>query len=130
MAMSPKRILLVYYMREDPGNTRLTVAQHVRALDASDTRHDIVYYNAFDDYPALELGDEPLPAPAWARGSDFDVVILHYSFLAFHWHELALIRWKRLFSWLGDMACLKVAIPQDEYDRAGLLDEWLFDWGV
>gem|GEM_PF-2548523 len=130
MAISPKRILLIYYNRNDPNNTRLTTTQHLRALDASDTKHEIIYYNAFDDYASSDLGEEPLQPPPCARASDFEAVILHYSFLAFHWHELALLRWKRLFSWIGDMNCLKVAIPQDEYDRAGLLDEWLFDWDV
>jgi hypothetical protein len=130
MAIHPKRILVIYYNRDDAHTTRLTMIHHVRLLEASDTKHDLVYYNAFDDYPSPELGEEPLPAPAWVHDTHFDAVILHYSFLAFHWNEMALIRWKRLFSWIGEMDCLKVAIPQDEYDRAGLLDEWLFDWGI
>ncbi|MBE7555384.1 MAG: hypothetical protein HS126_30405 [Anaerolineales bacterium] len=130
MTTDPKRILVVYYNRDDAAETRLTMTHHIRTLDASDTKHDIIYYNAFNDYPSPQLGEEPLPVPIWAKDAHFDAAILHYSFLAFHWNEMALIRWKRLFHWIGEMNCLKAAIPQDEYDRAGLLDEWLFEWDV
>lgn len=131
MAISPKHILVIYYNNYDSYNTRITISQHLRVLDAiEDAQHTIVYYNAFDDYSSPELKEISLKTPSWVLKSHFDAIILHYSFLAFHWNEMALIRWKQLFSWIGNMDCLKVAIPQDEYDRAGLLDEWLFDWGV
>ncbi len=130
MSISPKRILIIYYNPYSLQNTRLTILQHLRALEASSVKHDITYYNAFDDYSSTELGEEPLKRPAWIRSSDFDAAILHYSFLAFHWDAMALYKWKRLFSWVGELDCLKIAIPQDEGDHAGLLDEWLFEWGV
>jgi hypothetical protein len=28
------------------------------------------------------------------------------------------------------MDCIKIALPQDEYDHNEILDEWLFDWGI
>jgi hypothetical protein len=121
---------MVYYNPYSLDNTRLTIIQHLRTLDVSEVKHDLTYYNAFDDYPSFELGEELLEAPFWIQESSFDAIILHYSFLAFHWDAMTLYRWKRLFSWIGELNCLKIAIPQDEGDHAGLLDEWLFDWGV
>lgn len=125
-----RRILVVYYNHEPPAVTRLTLTQNVRALDASECGHDVIYYNAFEDCPTPDARAEPLPRPSWARRGEFDAAVLHYSFLAFHWNELALFKWKRLFRWIGELECPKLAMPQDEYDRAGLLDEWLYEWGV
>ncbi|MCL4296062.1 MAG: hypothetical protein KJ077_10060 [Anaerolineae bacterium] len=130
MSTNPKRILVIYYNPYSLDHTRLTIIQHLRTLEASDVKHDITYYNAFDDYPSGQLGEESLAAPPWVHETTFDAVILHYSFLAFHWDAMALYRWKRLFSWIGELDGLKIAIPQDEGDHAGLLDEWLFEWGV
>ncbi len=28
------------------------------------------------------------------------------------------------------MDCVKIALPEDEYDHAEILDEWLFEWGI
>ncbi|MFL5926210.1 MAG: hypothetical protein ACJ77E_04680, partial [Gaiellaceae bacterium] len=94
---------------------RQAVYQHQHALDnGNDT---VVYHNAMD------------PAPAWLRALPWDAVILHTVFLCARWvDEFPLFR--RRFAWIGDLDCVKIAIPQDEYDHSEVLDDWLSELGV
>lgn len=39
-------------------------------------------------------------------------------------------RWKRSFDWLAETDCVKIALPQDEYDHSEVLDEWLYELGM
>lgn len=130
MGFPSKKILVVYDHRGDDADMRLSVKHHLRALDYSDANHEIVYYNTFDDAPAMLTHDEPMAMPAWARNGRFDTVILHNTFLCFRWTDWYFYRWKNFFSWIGQLDCPKLAICQDEFDHAALLDEWLFEWNV
>jgi len=47
------------------------------------------------------------------------------------------MRWSHLFyrlkwelRWIKEFDCIKIAIPQDEYDHSEILDEWLYEWQV
>src|SRR3954470_8636414 len=94
---------------------RQAVYQHQHALDNGDDA--VVYHNAMD------------PAPRWLRALPWDAVILHTVFLCARWvDEFPLFR--RRFEWIADLDCVKVAVPQDEYDHSANLDDWLVELGV
>jgi len=94
---------------------RQAVHQHQHALDGGEDT--VVYHNAVD------------PAPRWLRALPWDAVVLHTVFLCARWvDEFPLFR--RRFAWIADLECVKIAIPQDEYDHSENLDDWLSDLGV
>ena len=109
-----RRVLVVYWW-PDHVELRVAVEQHLRALDRGPDR--VVYLNAFRR------------PPRWHRFETYDAVVLHTTFLALRWsHDLG--RYRRAWSWLATLDCPKIALPQDEYDHAAILDEWLEELGV
>lgn len=125
----PKRILVIYYSDDKPGNLRLSIQKHLHVLDYSEQPHDIVYYNVFSG-PLSEIDDLSQDVPAWIAERPFDVLILHNTLLCLRWAGVYFYKIKRQLDWIRKLDCLKLAIPQDEGDHAALLDEWLFEWGV
>jgi len=116
----PLRILVLYCNPDIIKETRLTILHHLHALDLIYPRKHILYYNA-----------NLVGAPKWIGKLKPDGVILHYSFLAMRFHAPNHFeRWQSRIRWLNDLDCVKVAVPQDEYDRSGLLDDWLDELGV
>lgn len=94
---------------------RHAVVQHLHVLDGRGAR--VLYHNAID------------PAPPWVARTAPDLCILHTTFLCARWFD-DLDRYRRRFSWLSRLECPKVALPQDEYDHAAVLEEWLQELGV
>ncbi len=114
----PARRILVLYWHPKPMKTiRAAIKHHLYALESSEANHSVIYYNA------------AAGAPAWLRHADFDAVILHTTLLCLRWSDL-FDGLKGNLSWIRDLECLKIAMPQDEYDHSEILDEWLHDWGV
>jgi hypothetical protein len=113
---TPRRVL-VLYQHTAPGPVRTALRQKVRVLDASATRHEIVYWNA------------GLSVPRAIRRLPVDAVILDSTLLEARWAPVFAAR-RPTFDWLGDARALKIAFPQDEYDHAHVLDDWLTDLGV
>lgn len=133
-SLTPKRILMLYAQQGSLDDLRLTIKHHLLVLENSDVKHDITYFNAIAEHsaePWLWDNDKITPTiPDALQDKEFDVVILHYSFLGYRtigWHH---VKWKQCYDWLADLTCLKIAIPQDEFSQAAILDEWLFDWGI
>lgn len=123
------KVLVIYH--KPPHDQRVTVDHHLRALDYCEERFDFTYYNAHDAVPDWTKVDETRgPAPAGLSGIHFHAVLLHYSFLSQRNMGLPFYHWKRKFEWINDFSCLKIAIPQDEGDYAGTLDDWLFEMDV
>jgi hypothetical protein len=91
--------------------------QKVRVLEASATRHEIVYWNAGYSIPRA------------IRRLDVDAVILDNTLLVARWAPEFAAR-RPTFDWLADASALKIAFPQDEYNHAHVLDDWLADLGV
>src|SRR5438067_8776225 len=110
------RLLLLHYTPR-PRAVRLTTQQHVEALAQLSATVDVLSYNAVHG------------APAWLRRLRFDAVILHTTFLAVRWHTY-FRPWKGRSAWLAELPVAKIAFPQDEYDHAEDLDEWLDELGV
>ncbi len=111
-----KRILVLWWY-PNPADLRPAIRQHLHALDASPCRHRIWYHNVNE------------PVPAWIRAYPFDVIVLHTTVLCLRWSPyFALLKWP--LRWLSRSPALKIALPQDEYDHAHVLDEWLGELGV
>jgi hypothetical protein len=112
----PRRVL-VLYQHTAPGPMRSALRQKVRVLEASATRHEIVYWNAGYSVPRA------------IRGLSVDAVILDNTLLVARWAPEFAAR-RPTFDWLAEVDALKIAFPQDEYNHAHVLDDWLADLGV
>jgi hypothetical protein len=113
---TPRRVLMLY-QHTAPGAMRSALRQKVRVLEASATRHEIVYWNAGYSVPRA------------IRRLRLDAVILDSTLLEARWAAVFAAR-RPTFDWLADVGALKIAFPQDEYDHAHVLDDWLADLGV
>jgi hypothetical protein len=113
---TPRRVL-VLYQHTAPGPMRSALRQKVRVLEASATRHEIVYWNAGYSVPRA------------IRRLPVDAVILDNTLLVARWAPEFAAR-RPTFDWLAVVAALKIAFPQDEYNHAHVLDDWLADLGV
>jgi hypothetical protein len=113
---TPRRVL-VLYQHTAPGPMRSALRQKVRVLEASATRHEIVYWNAGYSVPRA------------IRRLSVDAVIVDNTLLVARWAPEFPIR-RPTFDWLADIRALKIAFPQDEYNHAHVLDDWLAELGV
>jgi hypothetical protein len=95
---------------------RLAVRQHLRLLEGRGLR--ILYRNAID------------PAPPWLAWTAPDLCILHTTFLSHARWNYDFEDYREKFRWVAKLDCPKVALPQDEYDHAGVMDDWLDELGV
>lgn len=128
--LKPKRILIVYYLSDGAESGRVTVQQHLHALRYCRVEHEIIYFNAFDIAPNYAEIDNQPEIPPDLLEKAFDVVLFHYTFLAFRTIGHYFSRWKQQFEWLNTYEALRIAIPQDEGNFAGLLDDWLYELNV
>ncbi|MFC1606580.1 hypothetical protein ACFL47_01305 [Candidatus Latescibacterota bacterium] len=130
MKSVPCRVLLIYQDHNDSQQMRLTHKRHLNTLEASETEHTITYYNAADRAPDRYFQNAPSDPPDVIKQNTFDVVILHNMLLGYRTAGPFFYEWKKQLDWIRDLDCLKIAVPQDEYDCSGILDEWLFDWNI
>jgi glycosyl transferase family 1 len=77
----------------------------------------VTFWNAFEGAGQL------------LRRGGYDAVILHTTLLCLRWFD-NFAEWRRKLSWLRDLDCIKIAMPQDEYNHSAVLDEWLNELGV
>ena len=96
---------------------RDAVGRHLRALTALPGRNRVLAYNATRG------------APPWLRRFRPDAVLLHTTFLGLRWIDGFESR-RRRSAWLAELRVPKVALPQDDYDHAAVLDDWLEELGV
>ena len=108
------RILFLYWHPKG-SEMRQAVREHLSLLEGQG--HQILYRNAID------------PAPSWLAWTQPDLCILHTTFLCVRWnYDFA--EYRRRFRWVSKLQCQKIALPQDEYDHAAVLDEWLLELGA
>jgi hypothetical protein len=108
------RVLVVYWWPADRGK-RLGIESHLRALERLNT--DVTYVNAVD------------ARTRETRRGAYDGIVLHTTFLCRRWAS-GFERFRREWHWLSAHRCPIVALPQDEYRYAEVLDEWLDELGV
>jgi hypothetical protein len=111
------RTLLVLYQHTAPGAMRAALRQKLRALDASAAGHRVVYWNA----------GYPVPRPI--RELRVDALVLDNTLLVARWAPGFEAR-RASFAWVASSPALKIAFPQDEYNHAHVLDDWLDDLAV
>jgi hypothetical protein len=109
-------VLVLYH--QPPGEPmRPAIDSHLRVLANSDAGHQILYLNVSEGIPFI------------VRHLAFDVVILHTTLLCARWAWF-FERVAGQLAWLRHATAVKIALPQDEYDHAEALDEWLESLGV
>jgi hypothetical protein len=113
--MSSARVLFLYWHPKG-SEMRLAVQQHLRMLEGRSLR--ILYRNAID------------PAPPWLAWTAPDLCILHTTFLSHARWNYDFADYREKFRWVARLDCPKVALPQDEYDHACVMDEWLLELGA
>jgi hypothetical protein len=109
--------VLVLYMHTTALPMRPTMASQLRFLERGSERHQILYFNL-----AGRL-------PQFIRQQRYDLVVLHYSVLAARWTP-RFERIREATMALRASGALVVAMPQDEYDEAHVLDDWIVDLGT
>jgi hypothetical protein len=77
----------------------------------------VVAYNAHGGAPSLLRRLEPT------------AIVLHTTFLATRWIE-PFPAWRERSRWIGEVGCPVLALPQDDYDHAEILDQWLEELSV
>ena len=82
MKSGSKRILVIYYSPEPLEKTRMTILHHLRALEYSENGYDIVYENVYPVYLSFMTGQKRAGMSPRYASTEFDAVILHYSFLS------------------------------------------------
>jgi hypothetical protein len=73
------------------------------------------------------------PVTARLRQQTFDAIVLDTTFLCWRWakpRSLWLDRILDQYAFVAKSDAVKVALPQDDYDHAEVLDGWLADWNV
>lgn len=66
------------------------------------------------------------------REREFDAIVIDTTFLWYRWARprSVLAELMEKYRFIADSHAVKVALPQDDYDHAAILDEWLTAWGV
>jgi hypothetical protein len=116
-ALSRPLDVLMLYMHVTALPMRPTMASHLRFLEQGRERHRLVYLN---------VGGH---CPPWIRAQRWDLVVLHYSLLAARWTP-RFARIRASVAWLAEADAAILAMPQDEYDDAHVLDDWLQETGA
>ncbi|MBL0173451.1 MAG: hypothetical protein IPP90_22725 [Gemmatimonadaceae bacterium] len=92
---------------------RVAILDHVRFLDHAEPGRVAVTYVNMAEVTAVD--------PRWL---EHDVIVLHTTLLCWRWYPQFAVLAKRL-EWMQQFTGLVAAMPQDEYDHAHTLDEWL-----
>jgi len=111
---------------------RLAIKRHVMVMEKSEYPFDITYYNAHDRTPSTDMSEYDIDGsiPEELQNKKYDVILLHTTFLGRRWMGAYFYKFLKQFSWVRKYNSLKLAFPQDPYDHAEVLDEWMFSLGV
>lgn len=128
------RVLMVYRHEQPLEKMRLALRNHIETLSHLSEKYEVTYYNAYNDAPLISFF-HPEKANIYSiphifQNKDFDVIIFHDTFLGWRWWGSDFYEIKKRFEWLSKNNAIKIALPQDEYDHAEVLDEWLYTWNI
>jgi Glycosyl transferase family 90 len=105
--------VLVLFDIRNAAQKRVAILDHVQFLEHAPEGAAKVAY--------LNMADRPKFDPRWL---DFDVIVLHTTLLCWRWHpQFAQLAGQ--LEWMANYKGLVAAMPQDEYDHAHTLDDWL-----
>jgi len=108
---------VLYWTPQAPSTIRAAIRHHLEAIKQGPSSHAVTFWNVFDGGGRL------------LRRGKYDAVILHTTLLCLRWFE-SFPKWRSSLGWLNELDCLKIAMPQDEYNHSEVLDEWLRDLNV
>ncbi len=74
--------------------------------------------------------DCDLSFPEYLKEIDYHLIVLGPTFLCSRYHAPTLVKVLHEFDFLRESNACKVAMPQDDYDCSGILDEWMVRWKV
>ena len=90
----------------------------------------LLKYAPWNSYELHAFGQ---PITNRLRQQKFDAIILDTTFLCWRWcypRRDYIDRLLREYSFIADSDAIKIALPQDEYDHAAVLDEWMTNWRI
>jgi len=129
--LKSRKILILYYHPYSLEEIRLGIKRHLKVLEHSEAGHDITYFNVYKLLQDVLVGCKYSSSITNdIREKDFNVVILHTTFLCLRWAEKLFVAALDRLKWLNEHEAMKIAFPQDEYDHSELLDQWLFTMNV
>ncbi|MBK8515257.1 MAG: hypothetical protein IPL55_02860 [Saprospiraceae bacterium] len=76
------------------------------------------------------LHDANLPFPDKYKKIEFHLIVLGPTFLCSRYNSSTFKKILNNFDFIRNSKAYKVALPQDDYDCAGILDKWMVDWSV
>lgn len=106
------RILIIYTLEQL--KSRNTISEHLYSFEKYAPGCEINYLNVIRQIPS------------YVKNILYDMIILHYTYLAGNRFTDDPTGWNRKTAGLSQLQGIKVAIPQDEYDHTGRLCR-LFD---
>jgi len=74
--------------------------------------------------------DADIAFPDELKEIDYHLIILGPTFLCSRYNPSTLSKIQKDFNFIKSSSACKVALPQDDYDCSGILDNWMVDWGV
>lgn len=117
MELSKKNILVIYYS-QGVYPLRETIYRHLYCWKDF-SGNNVFYVNVAFGFPEELI-----------REIHIDVVIFHTIFLSMRWSVELFLEKTALCSYLKTLDCVKIAMPQDEFIRTELLNDFINDFGV
>jgi hypothetical protein len=74
--------------------------------------------------------DADIPFPEYLKDINYHLIVLGPTFLCSRYNPRLLKSVKRQYKFIRDSDACKIALPQDDYDCSGILDDWMQDWNV
>lgn len=115
--MSKLKVLVLHQMG-DPRFRR----EAVRALE-------YMIPESRDDINCI-VHDASIPFPEYLKSIDWNLIVLGPTFLCNRYNEAAYNKVLEKYSFISHSSACKIALPQDDYDCSGILDEWMITWSV
>lgn len=87
-------------------------------------------FSGLSDDINCAIHDVDLPFPEYLKEIPFDLIVLGPTFLCARYHDDYFQKLINEYSFIKNYEGCKVALPQDDYDCAHILDDWMIDWNI
>ena len=114
--MRRRNILVVYWAGWGRTKSIASIRAHLTCLESHPSQPCVTYWDGY------------FPFPGHKRSDVYDAIVFHSTFLCLRAYPMD--RLYKLSEPLASLGGVKVAIPQDEYEDADKLDQWLDNMGV
>lgn len=71
-----------------------------------------------------------LPFPEYLKDVTYHLILLGPTFLCSRYYPSRYAKVLNDYKFIKESNACKVAMPQDDYDCSGILDEWMIEWGI